>query len=418
MKENKWLEYKQDITNSFLKTVSAFANFGSGTILFGVTDDGENTGMQNPTQACLDIENKINDSISPKPDFTLNIIERTGVVALTVSKGEYTPYLYKGKAYRRSDTADIEVDRIELNRLVLSGQHQYFEKMPCEEKNLSFNYLQQVMAEKLGIAALSEDVLRTLGFMTDDRQYNKAAALFADKNNFYGVDLARFGSNINEIMDRETISHVSVLLQFQEAVKLFKKYYQYETIHGIERKTVELVPENAFREALANALVHRTWDVDAHIRVAMYSDRIELTSPGGLPSGLTEQEYLNGYISNLRNPVIGNVFFRLKLIEMFGTGIRRIKDAYSSAMQKPSFVIGEQSITVILPVISQAAKLTPEEKQLLDSLSGGMLLSSSEISRLTGFSRDKVIRIIKRLTEKNYVSVYGNGRGTKYTVNK
>ena len=415
MKETKTLEYKADITNSFLKTVSAFANFASGDILFGIDDDGNIVGMRDPEQACLDIENKINDSITPKPDFTLKINKKTGVITLSVKKGQFTPYLYKGKAYRRSDTASIEVDQIELKRLILDGQHLYFEQLACELDDLHFVCLAEMLKGKLAVAEISEDILRTLGFYTADRRYNNAAALFADENQFYGVDIARFGSSINEIMDRETITHVSVLRQYRETLTLFRKYYQYEKIEGMDRKTVELIPEEAFREAIANALVHRTWDVDAHIRVAMYADKIEITSPGGLPSGLSEIEYLNGFISNLRNPIIGNVFFRLGMIEMFGTGIRRIRDSYASMECSPSFAVNDHSITVTLPVVNAAPKLTPDEQKVMDILSVGLILASSEIMERTGMNRNKVVRLINKLVDKQYVTVHGNGRGTRYS---
>ena len=416
MKETRTTEYKADITASFLKTVSAYANYTSGVILFGVDNEGRAVGVKDPRQTCLDIENRINDSLSPIPDYSLSVNWRTKVITLSVEKGQYTPYLYKGKAYRRSDTASVEVDQVELRRLVLDGQHMYFEKLAYGDEGLRFSVLQQTMQDKLAISELTDDILRTLGFLTEDKRYNNAAALFSDENRFYGVDMARFGKSINEIMDRETIAHVSVLKQYQDAIKLFRKYYQYEVIDGVERKKVEIVPENAFREAMANALVHRTWDVDIHIRVAMFADRIEITSPGGLPTGLKEEEYLHGYISNLRNPVIGNVFFRLGLIEMFGTGIRRIRDCYSDNIHKPQFVITDQSITVILPVLQGITQITPDEQTVLNELKSGMQLASGELAERTGFKREKVIRLLNQLIKRRYVTVHGAGRGTRYSI--
>ena len=127
MKENKSLEFKATITNSFLKTVSAYSNFRGGEILFGVNDDGSVCGIDNPDQVCLDIENRINDSIAPKPDFEIDIDDSKKIIRLVVREGQYKPYLYKGKAYRRSDTASIEVDQAELKELVLQGSNLYFE---------------------------------------------------------------------------------------------------------------------------------------------------------------------------------------------------------------------------------------------------------------------------------------------------
>jgi ATP-dependent DNA helicase RecG len=148
----------------------------------------------------------------------------------------------------------------------------------------------------------------------------------------------------------------------------------------------------------------------------MHGDRIEITSPGGLPKGISESEYLNGYISNLRNPVLGNVFFRLHYIEMLGTGVRRIMDAYSDCRIKPKFIITENTITVSLPVTTTNYKVTSDEKVIVQTLSSGMNLASSEIANITGFSKDKVIRLLNALIKKNYVKVLGKGRGTKYTL--
>ena len=107
MHETRTLEFKEKITNTFLKTVSAFSNYNGGTILFGVDDDGNVKGLPDIKQACLDIENKINDSISPQPNYTLEIQNNNQTIKLTVKSGLQKPYLYKSKAYKRNDTATI-----------------------------------------------------------------------------------------------------------------------------------------------------------------------------------------------------------------------------------------------------------------------------------------------------------------------
>lgn len=418
MKENKTLEYKSEVTNSFLKTVSAYANFVTGVIKFGVSDNGEICGIASPEAACLDIENKINDSISPKPDYSLSINRRNNVITLTVSEGRHKPYFYKGKAYRRSDTATVEVDNIELKRLILEGCNMNYEELACKESKLNFEYFENKLIEKIGISALSEDMLRTFGFYDVKRKFNVAAALFADKNEFYGVDIARFGNSINEILDRETFEGMSILRQYDGAVTIYRRYYQLEIIEGIERKKVELIPEEAFREAIANALVHRTWDINSHIRISMHPDYIEIASPGGLPRGITKEEYLRGNISNLRNPIIGNMFFRMHYIEMFGTGIRRILDSYDGSSLKPEFDATENSIIVKLPVKSLTRLVTTNGQKVLDLISTGRILSSSEIADKLGWSKDKVIRVINSLKAQGYILAIGNGRGTKYVTKK
>ena len=137
MKEKKNLEFKSTITNTFLKTVSAYSNFGDGEIWFGINDDGSVCGIEHPEMVCIDIENRINDSISPKPEFEMKVDTSKNIICLTVREGAYKPYLYKGKAYRRSDTASIEVGQAELKRLVLEGSNLYFEELPSENGDRS-----------------------------------------------------------------------------------------------------------------------------------------------------------------------------------------------------------------------------------------------------------------------------------------
>ena len=146
----------------------------------------------------------------------------------------------------------------------------------------------------------------------------------------------------------------------------------------------------------------------------MFEDKLEVSSPGGLPTGISEKEYLNGQISQLRNPILANVFFRLKYIEMFGTGIKRINESYKDFAVKPNFEIFENSIKITLPIITTKLFLTTDEKIVMDIFKDGSILSSSEIVEMTGFKKDKLNRLLKKLVQKNYIEIIGNGRGTKY----
>ncbi len=414
MKESKILEFKEIVDNTFIKTVSAFANFNTGQIIFGVNDYGEALGIENPDAVCLNIENKIHDLIKPKPDFSFSINRNTNLITLTVNEGIYKPYLYRGKAYRRSGTSTVEVDQIELKRLILLGENLYFEQLPIDDKDLSFQYLFSELREKLAIGDCTKDVLKTLGLLNTDDKYNNAAALLSDKNTFPGIDIIKFGSTINDIMYRDTINNVSVLEQFNRAEEIYRNYYVVEKIQGMRREEIYLVPLEAFRETVANALVHRTWDIGANIRIAMYDDQIEVYSPGGLPAGLSEEEYQNGFVSNLRNPIIANVFFRLGIIEKFGTGIMRIKESYRGINHQPAFIVQENSVVTVLPCVTKRVALTIDEQEILKHLSNGMILASSDLSSATGFGKDKVVGLLNELIEKRYVKKIGAGRGTKY----
>lgn len=415
MRETRRIEFKETITNTFLKTVSAFSNYDGGDIFFGIDDDGNVKGIADEKQACLDIENKINDSISPQPDYTLEI-QSDNTIKLSVKSGLHKPYLYRSKAYKRNDTATIEVDTLEFSRLILEGKNIKFEELPYNEQELTFEVLHQKLKESIHIETFNKDTLKTLNLYDNNNGYNNAAGLLADRNHFPGIDIVKFGENINVIQKRETFENISILDVYDKTINIFRDYYQYEVIEGVERKTIEKIPEAAFREAIANALIHRAWDIESQIRVLMFDDRIEVVSPGGLPSGITENEYLSGKISVLRNRNLANVFYRLGFVEIFGTGITRIKQLYESALRKPEFDVSENTIKIMLPVLEENVNLTENEKQVYAFLSKTLLKSISEIAPYVPFGKSKTTQLLKDMSKKGVIEIKGNGRSTKYII--
>lgn len=415
MRETKTVEFKEMITNSFLKTVSAFTNYNGGVIFFGIDDDGNVKGLQDVKQSCLDIENKINDNISPQPDYTIEV-QSDNTIRLTIKAGVHKPYLYKSKAYKRNDTATIEVDTLEFSRLILEGKNIRFEELPCREQALTFELLYKKLKESIKIDTFNQDTLKTLNLYSNENGYNNAAGLLADKNYFPGIDIVKFGESISIIQKRSTFENVSILEVYDRTMQVFKDYYQYEVIQGAERKKIEKIPEEAFREAIANALIHRTWDVEAQIRVLMFDDRLEVISPGGLPSGISEPEYLSGRISVLRNRNLANVFYRLGFVEIFGTGITRIKQLYEDSIRKPDFEVTENTIKIILPVFEENLNLTEDERAVYNILSRTLLKPIGEIAPYLPFGKSKTTQLLKKLCQKGVIVVEGKGRGTKYII--
>lgn len=416
MRETRNLEFKETITSTFLKTVSAFSNYDGGIILFGVDDDGNIKGLSDIIKACLDIENKINDTISPQPDYVLEPNEVNKTIKLIVKSGLQKPYLYKSKAYKRNDSATIEVDTLEFSRLVLEGKNISFEELPYKDQNLTFHFLEEQLEKSIQINSFNLDTLKTLNLYDNNNGYNNAAGLLADTNDFPGVDIIKFGENISVIQKRITFDHMSILEVYKKSLEVFRDYYRYEVIEGFERKNVEKIPEAAFREAIANGLIHRMWDVNSHIRISMFDNYIDIVSPGGLPSGISEEEYLNGKTSVLRNRNLANVFYRLGFVEIFGTGITRIKQLYESSFVKPRFEVSENTIKIELPVFEDISDLTDDEHLILKALSKTVLKSISEIVPSTPFGKSKVSSLLKILEKKGVILIQGKGRSTKYII--
>lgn len=416
MRETRTIEFKETITNTFLKTVSAFSNYDGGTIFFGIDDDGNVKGLPDVRQSCLDIENKINDSISPQPDYTLEAENNDKIIKLSIKSGVQKPYLYKSKAYKRNDTATIEVDTLEFSRLVLEGKNIRFEELPCKDQKLSFEVLRHRLKESIQIETFNRDTLRTLNLYDNVNGYNNAAGILADKNHFPGIDIVKFGENISIIQKRATFENISALDVYEKSLDAFRDYYQYEEIQGADRKKMEKIPEAAFREAIANALIHRVWDVEPQIRVLMFDDRIEVISPGGLPPGITEEEYLSGKLSVLRNRNLANVFYRLGFAEIFGTGIIRIRQFYEEGLIKPDFEVSENTIKIVLPVFEKELNLTEDERVVYKILSKTVLKPISDIAPYAPFGKSKTTRLLKGMERKGIIIVEGRGRGTKYRI--
>jgi len=421
-KESSKVELKRELTDSFLKTVSAFANYGGGKIVFGVSEDGSIVGIADPEKTRLQLENKINDSISPRPDFVLNTVsfEEKQIVELAVSKGKNAPYLYNSRAYKRSDTSSTPLDSNELRRLSLDSTSMTFDQLPSHEENLSFKVLERWLKQEVGLKKLGDDSLRTLGLMKGD-QYLRSAELLADTNQNAqsATIIVRFGKTISEFMDRSNLTYQSLLSQYQGALEMFDKWYQpYEAVDGFMRVPRIQIPRDAYREAVANALIHRRYDQGGAVQVAMYEDRVEVTSPGGLPEGVSETAYLYSQISIPRNLIIAEVFHRLHLIEKFGTGIDRIRKEYEPYASKPHFEVSDVLIRIVLPVIDY--KKQPEDislrEQVLQIIGNTPQINRVELEEITGYKKSQLQEVLGRLVMEGKIERLGRGKYITYQI--
>lgn len=433
--ESKYIEYKKQYTKTLLKTVSAFANYHDGHILIGVDDNGGIVGIENVDEQRLNIENAINDAIEPKPyyEFETETVDNKSIVVIKVNKGEHTPYIYKDKAYKRMDTSTVQVDRLAYGELILLGRNQSFETLKSEVEDLDFKVLSSRLKAVLNIRSATEDLLKTLGLL-DSNGYNNAALLLADNNPLIvaKIELVAYNDHtVRHIKDRQELSGVSIIEQFDKCIDFYHKHFSVaEIIEGAYRKTVEEIPLVAYREAIANAIIHRDYFRDSSIKVEVFEDRVEIISPGSLPIGLSEEEFRNGNISRVRNTIIADVLLRLKIIEKLGTGIRRIKEYYQEYEVEPSFEIYENSIKVILPKIdaefssvgiasgAMRDALSVNEREILHLLENGGSFNRHEIEMKLGLKRTQTGDLLKKLRGINLVVKIGSGSQVRYKLNQ
>ena len=420
--ESKSLELKESFSSSFLKTVSAFANERDGKIIFGVSDDGTIIGVEKVDELKLRIENIINDSIDPIPSYELETknIDNKDIIVLRVYEGDEQPYFYKHLSYRRSDTSSVPVGKSQLKRWIMETDNIHFDRQIIKEKNFEFNSLKKALTQKISIESFNNDTLRTMGLMVGN-DYTKAGELFADKNDFsVGVDTVKFGRDISEFLKRKTLTRMTLLEQYYQTMDFFDEvYHEYEAVTGAYRVKRIMIPREAFREALANAIVHKDYMFHSNIRISFWDDHIEIFSPGGLTKGITEEKFKDGTVSSLRNEVIASVFQRLGIIETFATGIKRIKKAYLEYPEKPKFEVTDDYIIVKLPRVDYRWKdaLDSRTNEIIDFLEN-QPRSSSEIQEKLQLSKTKVNEHLVMLQELGQVEKVGSGRATKYQLLK
>lgn len=416
-RESETIEYKQQVTDTFLKSVSAFANCGTGQIIFGINDRTRQAeGLRDPEKAASQIENRLNDSLNPIPDYRIEIDDENKLVRLTVYKGDERPYYWKQTAYIRKGTSSVPMSSKALEDLILNRDNRSYDTLPAPSRDYSFSILADEAKEKLGLDHFGSDSQKSLGIKDLAGHVTVAGALLADENSYPGIDMVVM-ENEDLYGERKQAKGISVLQQLSEAMDFFIRYYRKERVSGnLSREEVFLVPEKAFREAISNALVHRTWNTFSDITVRFYQDRIEVLSPGGLPPGISELEYLYNELSVPRNFTLAYLFLRFGLIEKLGTGIGRILRSYSGEFSQPSFQFSENSIKVVLPVLGRLPELDSNEKDVIRAFRSRSRLTRAEIEKKTGFSRSKLSKVLKQLTQKNVLLVVGGGRSTQYQL--
>lgn len=417
--ETKQRELKRELFDNIYKTVAAFANGDGGEIVIGIDEKKQEiVGVVDYVDLKLKIENKINDLITPRPRYEISAISYNDKIILEVLvyPGTSTPYLYRGIAYQRSDTSTIPVDQMTLVELSLKGKNISYDQLETDKKDLKFLILEKKLKSVRQILNFNRDILMTLGLFTNNK-YNVAAELFADENNLVslGIDVVRFGNTISEFVDRRTIVGKSILFQYDEAIEMFTKHYpEINSIEGLKRVKRQPVPYEAYREAIANAIAHRNYLINSQIKIEMHNNRIEITSPGGLPNGLTKENYLNDNLSIPRNTIITQVLYTLGIIEKFGTGIRRINDAYFSYSKKPNYIIKDTFIKVILPNVLFNDDNMNESTRVLNLIDIKVEITRQDIEALLGINKTKAVEILKKLMDNNLVESYGTGKNIMY----
>ena len=426
--ETEIVELKLEVVDDICKEVIAFANTKGGTIYIGVQNDGEVIGVENADKVTLRINNMIRDSI--KPDVTMFVgyetkqIDEKQIVAVTVQKGTDRPYYLGSKGlkpsgvYVRNGTSTDPATDTAIRRMIKETDGDHFEDMRSLEQNLTF---ESARAEFLQCKVPFDAAkMQTLGMVSADGIYSNVAMLLSDQCSST-IKAATFaGTDKGQFQDRREFSG-SLFRQLEEMYAYLDLRNRTKSIiKGLYRTDIRDYPEEALREALLNSLVHRDYAFRASTLISVYDDRIEFVSVGGLPTGIALEDILLG-LSVCRNPKLAAVFYRLKLIEAYGTGMPKIMKAYDGSGLTPKIEVTANAFKITLPNRNAeqnqqpAAPLpTENEKKILALVDAHGFVVRSDVDTLLGVSQATANRILKRMVTKGLLYQEGSGKKTTY----
>lgn len=421
--ESETIELKEVYTSDLKKEIVAFANTNGGTIYIGVQDSGEIIGVENADFVMQQISNSLRDSIRPDVSMFTNIEllqeESKFFIKLTVSQGTKKPYYLSDKGlkptgvYVRSGTTSAPASEDAIRMMIKMTDGDSFESNRSLVQELTFNRLNEEL-KKRGLE-FTEIQMKNLGILSSDDIYTNMGLLVSDQCK-HSIKFAIFqGTDKLVFRDRKEFTG-SLFAQLADAYKTIDFYNGTKaTFHDLLRTDERDYPEDAIREALLNAIVHRDYSFSGSTFINLYSDRIEMISLGGLVPGLSLEAAMLG-ASQPRNERLAALFYRMKLIEAYGTGISKIISCYKGLPVQPMFENVEGAFRVVLPNIHAKVLNTEDEKYLpiLGLFEKQKEITRTDVEEALGVGTTRAINMLKEMLDKDLISKVGNGRLTRY----
>ncbi len=432
--EGKTLEFKENTDNlkSILKSIVAFANTSGGNIIIGIKDKSKDiVGVSDPLKDEEKLANAISDSISPLiiPDIEICSYRNKQLIITRVPHvaGPYylNKYSLEDGVFIRFGSTNRKADAEILHSLKLLATNTTFDELPSIKGDINENYLKTVF-EKVKKKPTSKQC-HMLGIYTD--HFGKkmptigGILLFSNEHTFIYPDsiirCAYFQSKTKEkIIDFIDIDS-PLPSAINEIITFIEKNTRKEAVIGnVRRVNIPEYPPEAIRELVINALVHTDYSLKgSHIQIAIFSDRIEITNPGGLPYGQTMKKALSGY-SRLRNHVIGRVFRELHLIEQWGSGLRRIREICQKKGLKPPIFEeqGNHFRSIIFSLKQEKMRLSNDEEKLINYLEEHKTIQTQHAAKLWRISGRATRTKLAKMVQEGLITRIATSEKDPYAV--
>ncbi|MBT9751311.1 AAA family ATPase [Coprococcus comes] len=385
-----------------------------------------------------------------KPDITMFLhyetLEENGkkIVAVDIQRGTDRPYYIAKKGmrpegvYARQGYLAVPATDAAIRQMIKETDGDRFEAMRSMNQELTFETTEKEF--QLRKVEFGMQQMRTLKVIDQDGLYSNLAMLLSDQC-VHTIKVAVFqGKDQTVFKDRREFAG-ALMKQMNDVYDYIDFHNQtHATIEKLLRIDVRDYPEIAVREALLNLLVHRDYAFSASALISIYEDRMEFVSIGGLMPGIDLEDVMAG-ISVCRNQDLANVFYRLHLIEAYGTGISKIIGAYADEEEKPVIETTRNAFKIILPNINamrekvrisepeakeenpetnkeDTQELSSEEEQVLEYAGKHEDFTKNDVVSLLKVSASTAARVIRGLVERNFLKRNGKARNTYYTLQK
>lgn len=341
--ETNRIENKEQLNDDFEQEVIAFLNYKEGGIIYvGINKNGQVVGVENTDLTQLQIKDRIKNNIQPSTlglfDVTVETIENKEVIKVIISSGTEKPYYLRKKGrtpegcYIRVGSSKERMTGRMIDDMYARRIKNTLKEIDSPRQELTFNQL-KIYYEEHGLK-LNDNFLQNLDLLTSEGKYNYNAFLLADENTV-SIKLVRYlGTNKLELLENLEFGNRCLITATQRILdRLDVENTTYAKIEYFGRKEQEKIDSKALKEAVINAIVHNDYSYGNSPIIELYSDRIEITSAGGLPQELSQEEFLEG-VTAPRNKELIRVFKDVDLIENIGSGVLRILDAYDKSCFK------------------------------------------------------------------------------------
>jgi len=427
--ETENIEFKSQFTEEIYKEVIAFANTDGGMVYVGIDNDGNAVGLTDVDKEYSRITNGIRDAIMP--DVTMFVhffIQENKVVRITVSEGSNKPYYLKGKGlkpsgvYVRQGASSVSASPEQIRQMIKNSDGDTFEEMRSIKQDLTFDTA-QIAFERYGVE-FSAEKYRVLGMVQkNDYMFTNLAWILSDQC-AHTIKIAVFSDDARTVFRDSKEFGGSIFKQFEDTVNYLALCNKTSSvIKGVVRTDKQDYPEESIREALLNAIVHRDYSFSGSIIINVTDKMIEFISLGGLLPGLSSDDIRSG-ISQPRNKNLAEVFHRLRLIESYGTGIRRIFNLYATCPEQPQIEVTSNTFKIVLPNMNSITLKEPEKnmtvtwqmEKVLDYIRTSGQITEKEISDLLGLKKTRTFSIAKQMCDFGLIKANGRGKNKIYII--